>query len=70
MPERLIIWLDTSITEVRAFPNRAKQAVGYALDRVQNGWEPSNWKPMPSVGPRVRKIRTIARARLASLTNS
>lgn len=57
MPERPIVWLGTSLAQVRAFPDRARQAVGYALDRVQNGWEPSNWRPMPSVGRGVREIR-------------
>lgn len=57
MHERPIVWLGTSLAEVRAFPDRAKQAAGYALDRIQNGLEPSNWRPMPSVGPGVREIR-------------
>lgn len=57
MSERPIVWLGTSLAVVRALPDRARQAVGYALDRMQNGWEPSNWRPIPSVGPGVREIR-------------
>lgn len=30
---------------------------GYQLDKVQNGIEPTDWKPMPSVGQGVKEIR-------------
>jgi phage-related protein len=30
---------------------------GFQLDRVQHGEEPSDWKPMRSVGPGAREIR-------------
>lgn len=30
---------------------------GFQLDRVQHGEEPSDWKPMRSVGSGVREIR-------------
>ena len=30
---------------------------GYQLDRVQNGFEPDNFKPMPEVGSGVQEIR-------------
>ena len=30
---------------------------GYQLYRVQEGKDPSDWKPMPTVGPGVREIR-------------
>ncbi|EGQ61784.1 hypothetical protein GGI1_08893, partial [Acidithiobacillus sp. GGI-221] len=35
----------------------ARREAGYQLDRVQNGQEPDDWKPMNSVGQGVREIR-------------
>lgn len=35
----------------------AKRDAGYQLDRVQHGFEPSDWKPMSSVGAGVQEIR-------------
>lgn len=34
-----------------------RREAGHQLDRVQQGLEPDDWKPMPSVGPGVREIR-------------
>lgn len=35
----------------------ARQRVGRQLARVQDGLEPEDWKPMPSIGIGVREIR-------------
>ena len=35
----------------------AKKRAGYELYLVQSGLDPSDWKPMSSVGPGVREIR-------------
>ena len=42
---------------VRRFPEIARQQVGYQLYRVQTGLDPSDWKPMNSIGANVREIR-------------
>ena len=42
---------------VREFPALAKKEAGYQLDRVQRGLDPTDWKPMKSVGQGVREIR-------------
>jgi phage-related protein len=42
---------------VREFPPDARSEVGYQLYKVQVGLEPTDWKPMPSVGGGVREIR-------------
>ena len=39
-----------SLDDLRQFPLNARREVGYQIDRVQNGLEPSDWKPMNSVG--------------------
>lgn len=38
-------------------PSDVKLRVGYQLWLVQQGDDPTDWKPMPSVGPGVREIR-------------
>lgn len=46
-----------SLDDLRAFPLAARREAGYQLDRVQNGQEPNDWKPMNSVGQGVQEIR-------------
>ena len=52
-----IEFLGTSLKMVREFPALAKKEAGYQLDRVQRGLDPTDWKPMKSVGQSVREIR-------------
>lgn len=47
----------TSLDDLRAFPNDARHEAGYQLDKVQHGQEPSDWKPMKTVGEGVKEIR-------------
>ena len=47
----------SSLADLRAFPIAAKREAGFQLDRVQHGLEPSDWKPMPSIGVGCREIR-------------
>jgi phage-related protein len=46
-----------ALADLRAFPEGPRRAAGYQLDRVQNGLDPDDWKPMQSVGDGVRDIR-------------
>lgn len=52
-----IEFLGTSLKTVREFPALVKKEAGYQLDRVQRGLDPTDWKPMKSVGQSVREIR-------------
>jgi len=45
-----IEFLGTSLKMVREFPALVKKEAGYQLDRVQRGLDPTDWKPMKSVG--------------------
>jgi len=38
-------------------PSAARRVAGFQLLRVQQGMEPTDWKPMQSVGSGVREIR-------------
>ena len=46
-----------ALDELRSFPEGARRDAGYQIDRVQHGYEPDDWKPMPTVGKGVREIR-------------
>ncbi|QKJ87648.1 Addiction module toxin RelE [Paramixta manurensis] len=50
-------FIDSSLDDLRAFPDGARQDMGYQLDRVQQGLEPIDWKPFSTIGPGVREIR-------------
>ena len=56
-PEKGIEFLGRSLKRVREFPLLAKREAGYQLDRVQRGLNPTDWKPVKSVGQGVREIR-------------
>ncbi len=49
--------LKAQAREVFSRVQRMRRDAGYQLYRVQQGDEPSDWKPMPSIGPGVREIR-------------
>ena len=50
-------WLATSLEDVRAMPIEVQKLLGRQLLRVQLGLEPTDWKPMGTVGPGVAEIR-------------
>lgn len=52
-----INFIGRSLDALKSFPNKAKQQAGYQLDKVQRGQEPTDWKPMSSIGLGVREIR-------------
>lgn len=52
-----ILWHGSSYRDLCSFPIDAKRDAGYQLRKVQKGEEPSDWKPMPSIGASVREIR-------------
>jgi|SRR6185437_11675227 len=57
-----IVFLGDSRDRLREFPERVRRQAGMELRRVQSGLEPSDWKPMKSVGMSVREIRIRDRA--------
>jgi phage-related protein len=52
-----LAFVGSALGELRAFPAEARREAGYQLDRVQRGFDPEDWKPMPAIGPGVREIR-------------
>jgi phage-related protein len=57
-----IAFLGGSLDDLRSFPADARREAGYQLDRVQRGFDPDDWRPMPSIGARSREIRVRERA--------
>lgn len=52
-----IVFLGDALDQVRSFPEGARKEAGVQLHKVQQGLEPSDWKPMATVGSGVREIR-------------
>jgi phage-related protein len=50
-------WVGTSQRDLRSFPKDARGQAGRELWRVQNGREPTDWKPMRGVGAGACEIR-------------
>ena len=57
MPMKSLNFAGSSLDDLRNFPDEARRAAGFELRAVQNGLEPSNWKPMQIIGPGVKEIR-------------
>ena len=60
MDDKPIVWIGPSRDDVRRFPRGARRKAGLELRAVQRRQEPTDFKPMPSVGPGVYEIRIHA----------
>lgn len=54
---KAIVFLGSSLDAIRDFPGPVRRRTGFELRQMQRGLDPSDWKPMTSVGPGVREIR-------------
>ena len=54
---KVVEWIGSSLKDVQSFPKDAKREIGHALDNLQHGYAPADWKPMPSIGSGVYEIR-------------
>jgi phage-related protein len=54
---RSVVFLGDSRKRLREFPLEARARIGAELMAVQIGSEPTDWKPMPTIGSGVREIR-------------
>ena len=57
MAEKPVVWLGSALDDLRAFPEQARRSAGHEIHLVQMGLEPSDWKPMSSIGPGVMELR-------------
>ncbi len=56
-----LVWLGSSHDDTRRFPEEARQEAGFELYQIQQGYEPSDWKPVLTVGAGVKEVRVHGR---------
>jgi phage-related protein len=54
---KLVVWIGSSKRELLANSADVLRTAGRELERVQRGADPTDWKPMTSVGRGAREIR-------------
>jgi|SRR5665213_1219999 len=59
---KLISFMGDTRSLLQGFPEDARRSAGHELDLVQTGRDPTDWKPMPTIGKGVREIRIKERA--------
>ena len=52
-----IVFVGSSLDDIRVFPESARREMGRQLLRIQHGLNPDHWKPMKTVGAGVREVR-------------
>jgi len=57
MIDKPIVWIGSSRRDLGDFPEEARRKAGFELRAVQRGDEPSDFKPMPTIGPGAYEIR-------------
>ena len=57
MPEKPLLLVGSPLADLRDFPDEARRLAGHQLHLVQQGLEPDDWKPIPTVGPGVAELR-------------
>ncbi|MFN2327159.1 MAG: type II toxin-antitoxin system RelE/ParE family toxin [Gemmatimonadales bacterium] len=55
-----VVWVGSALEELRGLPEKAHRRAGFELHQVQLGLAPSDWRPVPSVGPGVAELRIHA----------
>lgn len=53
-----LIFVGSSQNDIREFGKKASVSIGTELLAVQMGAEPTDWKPMKTIGAGVKEIRT------------
>ena len=52
-----LLWVGSTLDDMRVFPADARSRAGYQLRRLQEGLEPEDHRPMPTVGLGVQELR-------------
>ena len=60
MPDKPLIWLDSSKDDLLNFSPEARRKAGFQLRAIQRGRPPADFKPMAIVGSGVEEIRIRA----------
>ena len=54
---KLLHFVGSSREDLRELPESVRETAGHQLFKVQQGKEPDDWKPLPTVGAGVQEIR-------------
>jgi phage-related protein len=54
-------FIGSSLDDLKQFPLEARRAIGFELDAVQRGLEPSDWKVINIIGSGAYEIRVHVR---------
>lgn len=52
-----ILWVGSTLNDIRAFPDNIKRELGFDLDLVQQGLLPRDFKVMQNLGSGIMEIR-------------
>jgi putative component of toxin-antitoxin plasmid stabilization module len=55
-----LLWVESALEDLRELPEAVRRRAGFELHQVQLGLAPSDWRPVPSVGPGVVELRIHA----------
>lgn len=58
MHPKPVCFLGDTLRGLRELPQSARRALGHQIDRLQQGLQPDDFRPMPSIGLGVEEIRT------------
>lgn len=53
-------FVGTAREDLRELPEAVQETAGFQLFKIQQGKEPDDWKPIPTVGPGVQELRARA----------
>jgi phage-related protein len=56
-PDAIVAWEGNSKEVISGFPDEVKQNLGFQLRLLQRGDQPTDYRPMPSIGPGVFELR-------------
>jgi phage-related protein len=57
MEDKPINWIGSSLEDLCSFPEEVKRKAGFELRKIQQGQDPTDFKPMSIVGKGVQEIR-------------
>lgn len=52
-----VIFIGSSLNDLKAFPQSARREAGFQIANVQLGMKPDDWRPMKDIGPGAAEIR-------------
>ncbi len=55
--DKPLTWIGSSREDLRQFSTEARRRAGFELRAVQRGYEPTDFKPMPIIGPGTYELR-------------